>query len=164
MKKLIVFLAGIVCVAAFSIIVYANCINTVEADKVQYPITVDNVPLEQDFPMVSIDDRVYLPLRAMCNIFNIEINWIDEGRIEIFTKNEEADDYQITRNMALKIADVIFENKFGYEFVENTNISIEEKEGVYKVHRYLNDLVAGGDITIYINKKDGRIMDIIAGE
>ena len=164
MKKLVVFFAGIICVAAFSIIVYANCINTVEADKVQYPIVVDNVPLRQDFPMVSIDDRVYLPLRAMCNIFNIEINWIDEGRIEIFTKNEESDDYQITQDMALKIADVVFENKFGHKFVEQTKISIEEKEGVYKVYRCLDAPVAGGDGTVYINKKDGRIMDIIAGE
>lgn len=165
MKKITVLLIGVLSAVIFSAVVYANVIY-IEATKVQYPIVVDNIVIEQDFPMVSIDDRIYLPLRALCDVLSIQIDWKEEGKVEITTnKGEESKkDYKISQDMALEIADIVFTEKFGPDFVKNTNISIETVDGAYKVYRYLDAPVAGGDGIIYIGKEDGRIIDIIAGE
>ena len=49
-----------------SIIVYAGYMGTIQAIKVQYPIIIDGEKVDKDISMVSIEDRLYLPIRAMC--------------------------------------------------------------------------------------------------
>ena len=166
MKKTIVFLTGIICVIAFSVIVYADYANTIEAIKVQHPIIVDDVPVEQELQMVSIEDRIYLPLRGICNVLGVEIDWKDEGRVEITTNKEDknAKDYQISQDAALKISDIIFEEKFGRDFVDNTKVIIEEVDETYEICRYLWPPIPGGGATIIISKSDGQILNISVGE
>jgi|LSQX01.1.fsa_nt_gb hypothetical protein len=166
MKKVIMSFIAISIVCTLSMIVYASYIGTIQATKVQYPIIVDNVQVSKEIPMVSIEDRIYLPIRAMCDILNIKIEWKEEGRVDIMTGKEQeiTKDFIISKDIALKIADIIFAEKFGQDLIEKTQVSVEEVDGAYKVYRGLEAPVLGGDGTIVISKKDGRIISIIAGE
>ena len=164
MKRKIALLAGVASIIIYSAAVYAN-MNNIEAIKVNHPILVNDVLIDQTFPMISIDDRIYLPLRAVCDILNIEIEWKEEGRVEITTNEEYENDYQISENMALEIADIVFTAKFGKEFVETTDVFVESTYDAYKIYRRPSDnSILGGDGCIYIGKKDGRIINIVAGE
>ena len=91
MKKIILVIVATILSFTLSIIVYANYMSTIQAIKVRYPILVNNAQVENDIPMVSIDDRIYLPIRAMCEVLDIEINWNDEGRVEITTDKENVE-------------------------------------------------------------------------
>ncbi|MBE7020129.1 MAG: copper amine oxidase N-terminal domain-containing protein [Ruminococcaceae bacterium] len=77
---------------------------------------------------------------------------------------EISDDINISKELALKIADTVFEEKFGKDFIEKTQVTIEEIYGVYKVYRCPEVSTLGGDGTVVISKKDGHIMSVIAGE
>lgn len=166
MKKFIILSLVLICIFLFSIVAYANYANTIEATKKHFPIAIDGVTVEQNFTMLLFEDRIYLPLRTMCNILNVGIDWEDEGRVEISTtRNDESHhNYQISEKMATEIADIIFAEKFGRKFVESTKVSVDTTVDAYKIYRYLEPPILGGDATIYISKKDGRIIDIIAGE
>jgi len=166
MKKVILSFVAIFVVCTLGMIVYASYNGTIQATKVQYPIIVDNVQVSKEISMVSIQDRIYLPIRAMCDILNIKIEWKEEGKVEIMTDKEQeiTKEFNISKDMALKIADIIFAEKFGHDFIEKTQVSVEELDGAYKVYRCLEVPALGGDGTIIINKKNGRIISIIAGE
>ena len=77
---------------------------------------------------------------------------------------EISDDINISKELALKIADTVFEEKFGKDFIEKTQVTIEEIYGVYKVYRCPEVSALGGGGTVVISKKDGHIMSVIAGE
>ena len=166
MKKVSLFFIAIFIVCTLGMIVYANHNGTIQAIKVHYPIIIDDVQESKEICMVSIEDRIYIPIRALCDILNIKITWKEEGRVEIVTNKEQeiTKEFNISKDMALKIADVVFAEKFGNDFIEKTQVSVEEVDGTYKVYRCLDVLTLGGDGTIVISKKDGRIISIIAGE
>lgn len=183
MKKVILFIFAVMLSATLSIIVYANYLDIIEATKVQYPIIVDAI--EKDIPMVSIEDRIYLPIRAMCEVLGIEIEWKEEGRVEIMTdkayvENESVEigyygidgwttaetlDLKITKETATVIADDVFLQIKGEDFVNETTIGVRETDDgkCYSVYRY-KELVLGGDLSIIIRKSDGKVLRIIAGE
>lgn len=167
MKKFMFLSIVVLSIVLLCTIVCANAVY-IKAIKVKIPITVNNVEVKEAFSMVSIDNRIYMPLRALCDTLNIRIDWIEEGRVEIstFESNDNIKDFQISKAEALKFAEIIFEERFGHNFVQNTNVSLEELDDMYKVYRCLvsDPPILGGDGIIYIDKKDGHIIDIIAGE
>lgn len=188
MKKTIIFIVAILLCSTLSIIAYASYLGTIQATKVQYPIIVDETPVAKDIPMVSIEDRIYLPIRAMCEALGIGIEWNEEkSEVEIMThKNETAMttdkielgyfgidgwtgnevDFSLTKESAVVIADdVLFQLK-GKEFLEQTTVGVDEIENgkYYSVYRYKEPIVPGGDLSVIIRKSDGKIMRIVAGE
>lgn len=166
MKKVVLSFVAIFIICALGMIVYAGHNEIIQATKVQYPIIVDNEQVNREIPMVCIQDRIYLPVRAMCDILNIKIEWKEEGKVEIMTNKEQesSKEFNISKDMALKIADIIFAEKFGHDFIEKTKVSVEESDNTYKVYRYLEFPMLGGDGTIIINKNNGGIISITAGE
>ena len=74
-------------------------------------------------------------------------------------------DLKITEETAIAIADPIFLQRYGKEFVEKTIISVtESKDGSsFEVTRY-EELMLGGDLTIIIRKSDAKVLRIEAGE
>ena len=166
MKKVILSFVALFVVCTLGIIVYASHNETIQATKVQYPIIIDNVQVNKEIPMVSIQDRIYIPIRTMCNILNIKIEWKEEGKVEIMTSKEQelTKEFNVSKDMAIKIADIIFTEQFGHDFIEETQVSVEEVDGAYKVYRCLEVPTLGGDGTVIINKKDGSIISVTAGE
>lgn len=155
MKKIFVFMTATI-ITMLSIMVYANDSN-IQAVKVQYPVMIDNTPINDDVLIVSIEDRAYVPIRDMCGMLNLDVCWKDEGVIEITTTNDH--NYNLCEDVAVKIADAIFSEEFGEAYIEQTQVSITEKNDTYEIYRNLPFPVCGGDSLIIISKRDGRIVD-----
>lgn len=184
-KKILLFIVAIMLSATLGVIVYASYNDTIQATRVQYPIIVDGSRVDKDVSMVSIEDRIYLPIRAMCEVLGIGIEWNEEGRVEIMTDTSDVEndrvglgcygidgwttvetfDLELTKETAVIIADDVFSQIKGNDFVNETTVGIRETEDgkCYSVYRY-NELVPGGDLSIIIRKSDGKILRIEAGE
>ena len=68
---------------------YAAPLGMVEALIVQHPINIDGNETRIDLPMLSVDDRTYMQVRDVCNIFDSKVKWNEELRmIEITTDPE----------------------------------------------------------------------------
>lgn len=185
MKKIILVMVAIILSFTLSIIVYASYMDTIQAAKVQYPMIVDGKIVDADIPMVSINDRIYLPIRAMCEVLGIEIEWNEEGRVDVMTNKTEVEndqvqigyyglegwitdkvaDFEITKETAIVIADDVFSQIKGKEFLVETVMGIRESDDkkTYSVYRYKENVV-GEDLSIIIRKSDGKIINIVAEE
>lgn len=151
-----------------SAIAYAG-MDIVEAIKVHHPISMDYKQIEYDFPMLSVDDRVYLPLRAMCDLLDIYIDWDDEEGVTILTDNSYTPEYEadieVDEEMAVDIANIIFEKYFGEKYLDITDLIVTDEGCSYSVYRrYKDNSILGGDCEIKISKADGRIISVIPGE
>ena len=186
MKKYISVMVAIILSFTLSIIVYASYMDTIQATKVQYPIIVNETQVDKDIPMVSIEDRIYLPIRAMCEVLGIGIEWNDEGRVEIMTDKASAEtnqveigyygvegwtshktlDFELSKETAIAIADDIFLQMKGKEFLMETVVGINETDDgtCYSIYRYREPIVPGGDVSIIVRKSDGKILRIVAEE
>lgn len=87
-KQLIVgILIGVFVTSA---VVFADEIRTFVATEAQFPVLVDGAPVQLDMPVVVIEGRTYLPLRAMGDVLNIFVDWdatnsqviIDNGKLD----------------------------------------------------------------------------------
>jgi len=90
MKKISAFIAILLlfgCVTAFAGYTIGERLT---ANVVDFSITLDGEDVEFDLPIVAIENRTYLPLRELCDMLGVEINWIeDERRIEMSTLDNE---------------------------------------------------------------------------
>lgn len=186
MKKIVLVTAVIILSSILSIIVCASYMDTIQAIKVQYPIIMNGKETDKDVPMVSIEDRVYLPIRAMCEVLGIEIAWKEEGRVEITKNRVDAEndriemghydiggwkkvdsvDFEMTKETALAIANDIFLQVKGKEFLLETFARIDEIDNgtCYSIYRYTPPMIPGGELSIIIRKSDGKILRMVAGE
>ncbi len=184
-KRSFLFVLVIVISSALSITAYASYLGTIQATKVQYPIIVDNAQVDKDIPMVSIEDRIYLPIRAICDVLEIGIEWNEEGRVAIMTdkadvKNDSVEigyyglegwtatetlDLEITKETAVVIANDVFSQIKDEDFVSKTTVGIRETDDkrCYAVFRYEED-VEGGELSVIVRKSDGKVLRIVAGE
>lgn len=103
--------------------------------------------VDKDIPMVSIEDRIYLPIRAICDVLEIGIEWNEEGRVAIMTdkadvKNDSVEigyyglegwtatetlDLEITKETAVVIANDVFSQIKDEDFVSKTTVGIREQ-------------------------------------
>lgn len=156
--------------------VFAQSSEQLMVNKVQYPVKINGVEVEKELPMFDIEDRVYVPIRALCENLDVGINWNEkEKAVEIMTNKVKSGydgieewnriDLDITEETAIKIADAIFLQHFGEDFVNTTKMSLYESDNKksFRVFRY-KESVLGGDYTIVIRKSDGKIEAITAGE
>lgn len=63
----------------------ANTLRTYTAEEAGFPVVVDGNPVELDMPVVTIEDRTYLPLRAMGDALGVKVTWNEElQRAEVY--------------------------------------------------------------------------------
>ena len=162
--------------------VLAKNLVFLDALQVDYPIIIDGNPVNFDLPTVSINDRTYLPLRALCEKLNINIRWNNSSReVELSTKTITPDDetievgitgidgwmafdkidLEISKNTAITLADEIYTHIFGDEYINNTNVYVDSTSNsdCYIVFRY-GDSSYDSQYEIYIRKSDGKIVKV----
>ncbi len=62
------------------------------AQKVEHTVCIDDTVVKLSAPVMSIDNRTYVPLREWCEKINCEVVWNEqEEKVEIFSKNPEND-------------------------------------------------------------------------
>lgn len=85
-KQLIIgILIGAILFGGLSVI--ANGVKTYFAKQADFPLLVDGVEVKLDMPIVTIEDRTYLPLRAIGNVLGVKVDWNNEkGQAEVITK------------------------------------------------------------------------------
>lgn len=73
---------------ASTVIAFAGELRTFIAEEAGFPVLVDGSPISLDMPVVTIEDRTYLPLRAMGDVLGVDVQWNEQkGQAEV-TKNE----------------------------------------------------------------------------
>ena len=77
----------------------------------------------------------------------------------------ESIDFQLSEAVAIAIADDVFLQIKGADFIDKTTVAVDETydEKCFVVSRY-EELVDGGDLSVIIRKSDGKILKVIAGE
>lgn len=77
----------------------------------------------------------------------------------------ESVDFQLGEAVAIAIADDVFLQIEGTDFIDKTTVVVDETydEKCFVVSRY-KELVPGGDLSVIIRKSDGKILKVIAGE
>lgn len=106
--------------------VIANNIDTFFAKKVDYPIMVNGETTKLNMPIVSIDDRTYIPLRSLCDVLGINIFW-----------NEEYRRIEITK-------DTLYEKKEGNSFMNIENIEIIDEYTIrFNGEEYIKESLFG---------------------
>ena len=87
MKKLLITTIFILISISITAVAVGNQITGV---KECYPIVIDGHSAKRQLTTVNIENRVYVPIREMCELFHYNIKWNNENRsIEILTKNLE---------------------------------------------------------------------------
>ena len=87
MKNCKQLIAGIVIGSALTgSLAFANNVRTFLAEEANFPVMVNGSPVTLDMPVVTIQDRTYLPLRAMGNVLGIKVDWNEEkAQAEVVT-------------------------------------------------------------------------------
>lgn len=77
-----------------------------------------------------------------------------------------APDFKMTEETAVTIANEVFLQLKGKDFLTKTIAGIGERDNrtCYSICRYKEPVVPGGDLSVTIRKSDGKIMRIVAGE
>ena len=77
----------------------------------------------------------------------------------------ESVDFQLGEAVAIAIADDVFLQIEGADFIDKTTVVVDETydEKCFIVSRY-KEFVSGGDLSVIIRKSDGKILKVIAGE
>ncbi len=87
MKNYKQLIAGIVIGSVLTgSLAFANNVRTFLAEEANFPVMVNGSPVTLDMPVVTIQDRTYLPLRAMGNVLGIKVDWNEEkAQAEVVT-------------------------------------------------------------------------------
>ncbi len=81
------------------------------AQKVFYDVFVNDTFIDFDLPIMSIDNRTYVPLREWCEEINCEVNWNEaEKKVEISAKEGETI-IPFDTERKYRLADFAFLNK-----------------------------------------------------
>lgn len=76
MKSYKQLITGIVIGAtAATAVAFAGDLRTFVATEADFPVMVNGSPVTLDMPVVTIQDRTYLPLRAMGDILGVSVDW-----------------------------------------------------------------------------------------
>ncbi|NLM50541.1 MAG: hypothetical protein GX196_06280 [Clostridiaceae bacterium] len=156
---------------SFGLLIYGDFLSSTKAAKASYPIIVNGA--KTDLPQFLIGDKLYLPMQALCEICGIDVNY-EGNKICINTQNSSIEEgltgdkgwiktkslnYEISKDLAEKIADDVFLNVYGKDFVEKTEIKTSESEDKteYEITRYSAD----DEKTVVVRKSDGKILKVI---
>ncbi|OQB13760.1 MAG: hypothetical protein BWY15_01609 [Firmicutes bacterium ADurb.Bin193] len=122
------FIGVLIGALATATITFADEIQTYIAEKAGFPITVDGRVVEFDAPVVTINERAYLPLRAMGEVLGIKVDWNDKKQqVEILSKDgESVSDTQPINKHIPSDEDLSKEEFRGQYF-------LQDKDGVYYI-------------------------------
>lgn len=108
--------------------VIANNIDTFFAKKVDYPIMVNGETTKLNMPIVSIDDRTYIPLRSLCDVLGISIFWNEDYRRIEITKDISYEKKEGNGFMNVEDMEIIDENNIrcnGEEYVKEALFGVD---------------------------------------
>jgi len=101
LKKLKDLLIGMIIgtLLVYAIPTIANSIKTYIAEEATFPILVDGQEVKLDMPVVTIEGRTYLPLRALGDILQVDVDWNSNlNRVEI-NKEKPTKNSKVGANM-----------------------------------------------------------------
>lgn len=156
----------VLCIINITVIVHSNYTEYVEAIKVNHNIILGEYHIDKyTLPRVSIDDKIYVPIRNIFQLMGSKIDWNDSDKsVHITSKYGVSNiNLNISEKTALKIADVLFMEYFKERF-DDTAISIRETDTAYIILRYDQPILSGDSATITVDKKDGRILTVMYNE
>ena len=189
MKKAIIVLSVLIAALLVCAVVFADNVKYITAEIVDFPVKLNGEVIDKDFKTVTVDDKAYIPVRALGDLAGFGVNWNDsENSIEISTGTVQSGykgieewkqvDLDISEENAVAISDIAFSQYYGEDFLNETKISsVKESDdkSMYTVTRVDKDLkeglhdgviyiICGGDHTVYIRKSDGKVMRFEEGE
>lgn len=143
---------------------FANSEETVTAVRTVFNMLVRGE--ETSVPdMVVIDGRTYVPLRAMGELLDVDVDWDEESRTVLVKNNEipKGQDFtnylKINDGTAEEIARVAVKYSLGESILENASCVVMKKENLYQVAFLRDDLA--GYLLVQVGL-DGRIISISA--
>ena len=75
------------------------------ADEVDFKIIIDGKEQKFNYPVVTIENRTYLPIREFCDAIGFDIIWDEEGRAVSMSEKKESvfsDDVNTSREGVLE--------------------------------------------------------------
>ena len=173
MKKTLVAISITVgiCLLVLNVFAFGEHTGEIKVYQADYPIVINDKIFNGECSQILKnygysyipENNIYLPLRKICDLLNVKIEWNPETEtVSINTYTEELiKNFDISKETAVKISEVYFEETFGEDFVKNTHLysEIEETDEYYLVYRIPNDItMLDGGGGIFISKKDGRLI------
>lgn len=163
MKKVLsILLCALILISAIA--VFANTEETVTAIRTVFNMLVRGK--ETTVPdMVVIDGRTYVPLRAMGELLNVDVDWDDETRTVLIQNDEipQGEDFtsylKMNDGTAEEIARVAVKYSLGEAILENASAVVLKKDNCYQVAFLREDLA--GYLLVKVGM-DGRIISISA--
>jgi hypothetical protein len=179
MKKTLIYLTVITFLSciALVVIINANQYETIQSTMVNHQVIINEVAIDSEISILSLEDRLYLPIRALCEILDIEIEWDEEKREVIIVNNSDKirivdyddtwhyENLDMTKETAETIAEAFLLQFSGEKFMSETvSYTRELRDGkFYRITRMYED-TDGGCETVTIRKSDGKIVSIEYGE
>lgn len=163
MKKTVsIILCALILISAT--FVFANSEETVTAVRTVFNMLVRGE--EVSVPdMVVIDGRTYVPLRAMGELLDVNVDWDEETRTVLVKNNEIPKGQDFTNYLKIndgtveEIARVAVKYSLGESILENASCVVMKKEDLYQVAFLRDDLE--GYLLVQVGL-DGRIISISA--
>lgn len=151
--------------------VYANSLyQSITAEKAWFNLYINGEKVRKNINWLLVNNKAYLPVREVENLFNFSVDWDKSNDLgnsvnSIKIKTEEnippQYNYRLSKETAEKLADIIFEEAYSEEFINETKlVEGEETDTEYVFCRVMKIPTCGGGATIVISKQDGRIIDI----
>ena len=181
MKKVMFFIVALAVLGSVWFICVGADNNTAQVAIVQFPIKVDNVYVTNDATMLNMNGSVYLPIRALCDMLEIEIEWKKEREIAIVSNAnvKVGNDYngwrtenlELTEEEAGIIADIVLLKGEDEEYIEGTELNVIESKDktcyrAFRSPKPPEDLpeghgwAFGGGPSVTVRKSDGKVMNI----
>lgn len=153
-----------------------------------FGIKINGKDFVHEVPMIVIDGRSYVQVRAFGELVNLDVNWNEDERVievdssktdnkyVVVPEYEENDDGEyvpvdidisldISEESACSIADAVLGEMVGENFFKtNPDVKIiKNTDEFITVMRY-KELTVGGCAVVCIRKTDGKIMSVEFGE
>lgn len=121
-----------------------NTLRTFIAEEASFPIVVDGAKVELDMPVVTIEGRTYIPLRALGDVLGVKVDWNDEkGQAEVLRDGDNV----VQATEVEKTENYNFETIEDKEYILFSNVDdICMKKGVSATYSVLNMLIYLSDI------------------
>lgn len=144
--------------------VFAGSEDTVTAIRTAFHMLVSGK--EAAAPdMVVIDGRTYVPLRAMGELLDVDVDWDEETRTVLIKNNELPKGENFTNYLKIndgtveEIARIAVKYSLGEAILENASCVVMKKDNLYQVAFLREDLA--GYLLVQVGL-DGRIISISA--
>lgn len=136
------------------VVAFAGELRTFVAEEANFPVLVDGSPISLDMPVVTIEGRTYLPLRAMGDVLGISVEWNEEkGQAEVAKDTKQNEGDNLTKTNKYIPSDSILNNP--------NPIVIEEGNKYYISADYINDTAYsnGCSVDVDLNSKIMKILN-----